>query len=373
MQYSILSQAVTTQTVVKRKSNSCKAHKRRTQSLTRVSDSFNLEQTRFSLYRFTLNHRRGSTLQISLVILFQTPDLLKKMFHSFVFCSLCFWHLAVFCDAVQMISVMDGHSVTLQTNTEIQKEDLLMWKFGAEKSLIAEINAEAGSFNTYDVPDGRFRDRLELDKKTGSLTITNTTTEHAGLYLITISGKTVTEYRFNVTVYVFCKGMKTVSVMEGDSVTLQTNVTEIQKEDLLMWKFGAEKSLIAEINAEARRFNTYDVPDERFRDRLQLDHQTGSLTITNIRTEHTGHYEVIISGKTVTEYRFSVMVYGTAHVNPVLISTVATGSLLTIAVVWIFCICKRLRKTAEEVQSCEEQVTYADPTYCNQNSPKTVR
>uniref|UniRef100_A0A8C2EW04 Immunoglobulin subtype domain-containing protein n=1 Tax=Cyprinus carpio TaxID=7962 RepID=A0A8C2EW04_CYPCA len=206
MQYSILSQAVTTQTVVKRKSNSCKAHKRRTQSLTRVSDSFNLEQTRFSLYRFTLNHRRGSTLQISLVILFQTPDLLKKMFHSFVFCSLCFWHLAVFCDAVQMISVMDGHSVTLQTNTEIQKEDLLMWKFGAEKSLIAEINAEAGSFNTYDVPDGRFRDRLELDKKTGSLTITNTTTEHAGLYLITISGKTVTEYRFNVTVYddVFC-------------------------------------------------------------------------------------------------------------------------------------------------------------------------
>uniref|UniRef100_A0A9J8D0K5 Ig-like domain-containing protein n=1 Tax=Cyprinus carpio carpio TaxID=630221 RepID=A0A9J8D0K5_CYPCA len=146
----------------------------------------------------------------------------------------------------------------------------------------------------------------------------------------------------------FCKGMKTVSVMEGDSVTLQTNVTEIQKEDLLMWKFGAEKSLIAEINAEARRFNTYDVPDERFRDRLQLDHQTGSLTITNIRTEHAGHYEVIISGKTVTEYRFSVMVYGTAHVNPVLISTVATGSLLTIAVVWIFCICKRLRKTAEE-------------------------
>ncbi|KAL0149411.1 hypothetical protein M9458_055199, partial [Cirrhinus mrigala] len=100
-----------------------------------------------------------------------------------------------------MISVMDGRSVTLQTATEIQKDDLLMWKFGAEKSLIAEINAEAGSFNTYDGPDGRFRDRLELDKKTGSLTITNTTSEHAGLYLIIISGKTVTEYRFNVTVY----------------------------------------------------------------------------------------------------------------------------------------------------------------------------
>ncbi|XP_026109907.1 uncharacterized protein LOC113082496 [Carassius auratus] len=142
--------------------------------------------------------------------------------------------------------------------------------------------------------------------------------------------------------------MKTLSVMEGDSVTLQTNVTKIQKEDLLEWKFGAEKTSIAKINVEGGSFNTYNGPDGRFRDRLQLDHQTGSLTITNIRTEHAGLYLITISGKTVTEYRFSVTVYRSAHINPVLISTVSTGSLLTIAVVWIFCICKRARKRAEE-------------------------
>ncbi|KAL0149412.1 hypothetical protein M9458_055200, partial [Cirrhinus mrigala] len=68
-------------------------------------------------------------------------------------------------------------------------------------------------------------------------------------------------------------------------------------------------SLIAKVNAEARCFNTSDGPDGRFRGRLELDHQTGSLTITNIRTEHAGVYKVTINRRIVTEYRFSVMVH----------------------------------------------------------------
>ncbi len=36
-------------------------------------------------------------------------------------------------------------------------------------------------------------------------------------------------------------------MMEGDSVTLKTNVTEIREDDDILWKFGAEKSLIAKI------------------------------------------------------------------------------------------------------------------------------
>ncbi|KAL1252050.1 hypothetical protein QQF64_019846, partial [Cirrhinus molitorella] len=50
-----------------------------------------------------------------------------------------------------------------------------------------------------DVLDGRFRDRLKLDKQTGSLTITNTTFEHCGLYTVRISQSKVT--RFIVIVY----------------------------------------------------------------------------------------------------------------------------------------------------------------------------
>lgn len=59
-------------------------------------------------------------------------------------------------------------------------------------------------------------------------------------------------------------------------------------------------------------FSTYeDGLDERFRDILQLDHQTGSLTITNISTEHTGlsKLSVMLSDKESTK-RFSVAVHG---------------------------------------------------------------
>uniref|UniRef100_A0A8C1NDV4 Ig-like domain-containing protein n=1 Tax=Cyprinus carpio TaxID=7962 RepID=A0A8C1NDV4_CYPCA len=97
--------------------------------------------------------------------------------------------------------------------------------------------------------------------------------------------------------------------MEGDSVTLQTDVTEIREDDDILWKFGAETSQIAEISKVARIFTTSDGPDGRFRDRLKLDNQTGSLTIMNITTEHAGDYEVQRSGVKWSSKIFSVSVY----------------------------------------------------------------
>ncbi|XP_016377117.1 SLAM family member 9-like [Sinocyclocheilus rhinocerous] len=125
---------------------------------------------------------------------------LKKMIHTFVLFCLCFWPLTgVFGESV---SVMEGDSVTLHTNlTEIHEDDEIVWTFGAENSTIAQINRTAGIFNTSDVLDGRFRDRLKLDNQTGSLTITNTTTEHAGLYKLQIRGAILSSQTSNVSVY----------------------------------------------------------------------------------------------------------------------------------------------------------------------------
>ncbi|XP_052445387.1 SLAM family member 9-like [Carassius gibelio] len=69
----------------------------------------------------------------------------------------------------------------------------------------------------------------------------------------------------------------------------------MMNDDLILWKFGSENTSVAEINVMAGSITVFDdVLDERFRDRLKLDHQTGSLTITNTRTEHTGLYQLQI-------------------------------------------------------------------------------
>ncbi|XP_073700521.1 T-lymphocyte surface antigen Ly-9-like [Garra rufa] len=302
---------------------------------------------------------------------------------------------SVFGDGLK--SVMEGGSVTLNTGlTEMMDDHLILWRFGTENTLIAQIDVMADSVTVYDnVLDGRFRDRLTLDHQTGSLTITNITTQQAGLYklqsnsvsknfslmvyaslptpnitrdclsssstttsslsssqqncslvcsVVNVSDVTLSWYKGNSLLSsisvsdlsislslpleveyhdkntyrcvlnnpfrnqtqhldisklchtcsgVFGDGLKSVSVTEGDSVTLNTGLTEIMYEDMILWRYGAENTLIAEINVMASSISINDdVLDGRFRDRLKLDYQTGSLTITNITTEHAGLYKL---------------------------------------------------------------------------------
>ncbi len=121
--------------------------------------------------------------------------------------------------------------------------------------------------------------------------------------------------------------MKSLSVMEGDSVTLHTDVTDIQgNETMIQWMFGAEDPdiIIAEIDREA---NNSDVTDERFRDRVKMDSQTGSLTITNIRTTDSGLYQVEITTNSTVVKTFSVTVYGENRIWSVLSRSVLTINL----------------------------------------------
>uniref|UniRef100_A0A8C1KNX2 Immunoglobulin domain-containing protein n=1 Tax=Cyprinus carpio TaxID=7962 RepID=A0A8C1KNX2_CYPCA len=200
-------------------------------------------------------------------------------------------------DAVKSVSVNEGETVTLPIN-EIQNDDLIQWMFGDIR--LAEIHKADQRFFTYDGPDERFRDRLKLDHQTGSLIITNTRITDSRKYEVKIN-------RSNRCVF----ADEVVSVTEGDSVTLNTSLTEIQKNDQILWKFGPNRSLIAKISQEAGIFNTYDGPDERFRGRLQLDNQTGSLIITDTRTTDSGLYEVTIkNSRSEAKHRFNVTVYG---------------------------------------------------------------
>ncbi len=99
--------------------------------------------------------------------------------------------------------------------------------------------------------------------------------------------------------------VKSVSVMEGDSVTLNPDQTQIKTFYLIEWRFG--DSAIAQTDGKDI---SYPPHTEIFRGRLKLD-LTGSLTIKNMKTKHSGLYQLKISLSDGTEYgKFNVTVYG---------------------------------------------------------------
>ncbi|XP_043078630.1 uncharacterized protein si:dkey-182g1.10 isoform X2 [Puntigrus tetrazona] len=279
-------------------------------------------------------------------------------------------------DQIKRVSAEEGGSVTLNTDFKVQKDDLMLWKFGratkgcvynplhhvpcrSDATAIAKIDGETREVSL-DAGDGEmFNNRLKMDKLTGSLTVTNIRPEHSGFYTLRISNNAGTRYRtFNVTVSAVAKshshvawmpiaivlllvvavgclavGFKnrrnrnflcgtrrlynscrstgaqesellTKPVKEGESVTLNTDRSELQRDDVIEWKF--EGRVIAKISRAANKIcqKTYDSADGEFRDRLELDGKTGSLTITNTRTTDFGKYQLkVVSNGKVEVYR----------------------------------------------------------------------
>ncbi|XP_056614589.1 natural killer cell receptor 2B4-like isoform X2 [Triplophysa dalaica] len=110
--------------------------------------------------------------------------------------------------------------------------------------------------------------------------------------------------------------VKSVSVMEGDPVTLNTDLTDVQEDLQILWLVGPKEIRIADIRRQ--KPNTY-IETGRYGDKLKLDSQTGSLTITNIRITDTGLYKLeIINSRETSENKFNVTVYARLPV-PVII------------------------------------------------------
>ncbi|XP_068072502.1 uncharacterized protein isoform X2 [Danio rerio] len=108
-----------------------------------------------------------------------------------------------FMDVITSVPVKEGDSVTLYADAiEIQKADLILWTFGPDGTRIVQFNRMANKISLYEeILDGRFRDRLKLDSKTGSLTMRNTTVADSGLYkLELIGGKEVPPKKFKIIV-----------------------------------------------------------------------------------------------------------------------------------------------------------------------------
>ncbi|KAI2646923.1 SLAM family member 6 [Labeo rohita] len=78
------------------------------------------------------------------------------------------------------------------------------------------------------------------------------------------------------------------SVKEGEYITLDTGVIT-DKNDLIMWYFNGKRLAYFTGGPEIWK------SPSRFSKRLQLDYQTGSLNITNIKTTDSGLYKLEIT------------------------------------------------------------------------------
>ncbi|XP_050959984.1 uncharacterized protein LOC127161338 [Labeo rohita] len=215
---------------------------------------------------------------------------------------------------IKAVLIKEGEDIALRTGeNEVQREDDIFWMFGDKGKLIAEININLKIFETY---DEIFGDRLELDRQTGSLIIRHSRTTDSGVYTMQIVNKGATIYRrFYVSISDALGAkphkIKTVSVKAGESVDLLSGKTNIQKDDEILWMFGKERMLLAEIKTKLKIFQTYDGDDGKFKDRLKLDQQTGSLIIKNSRTTDSGVYRMQIINKGAAIYNtFYVTVRG---------------------------------------------------------------
>ncbi|XP_051763295.1 carcinoembryonic antigen-related cell adhesion molecule 1-like isoform X6 [Ctenopharyngodon idella] len=233
------------------------------------------------------------------------------------------------------VSVMEGDSVTLHTGVKKTQEDSMKWYF--KDIRIAQINGDSSKTCT-DVQckdsDERFRGRLKLDHQTGSLTITNITNTDSGEYTLKISGGSGHEKIFSVTVHGVSAAerdeMKRKTVKEGESVILDPHV--MKTPNVMTWYFN--DILITEITGDQSKICTDDQCEERFRDRLKLDHQTGSLTITNTRNTDSGEYKLEITSRSSLRRRRSISISSVKSFSvSVIDSGLSSGAVAGIVVV----------------------------------------
>ncbi|XP_073669719.1 uncharacterized protein [Paramisgurnus dabryanus] len=213
------------------------------------------------------------------------------MFLMFVFLFFCFTSLvdgkAQINDEVKSVSVMEGDSVTLHIDIKLKTGDVIDWVFGLKGSLIAQING-ANKTSIYDVFDVRFRDRLQVNNQTGDLTITNITTQHTGLYQLTITSGTVSSHRFNVTVYA-CLPVPVITrdSCSSSSCSLLCSVLNVRDVSLSWYKGNSLLSSISvsdlniklslHLEVEYQDYNTYSCVLNN-----PITNQTQHLNITQL-------------------------------------------------------------------------------------------
>uniref|UniRef100_A0A8C1XD28 Ig-like domain-containing protein n=1 Tax=Cyprinus carpio TaxID=7962 RepID=A0A8C1XD28_CYPCA len=273
----------------------------------------------------------------------------------------------VYTDEIETISVMEGDSVALNTGvTEILTDDLILWTFKLYNSetRIAEIYKQISSVYHSKENNEIFRDRLQIDEETGSLTITNINKLHSGLYKVQIISGDVKHKSFSVAVYalltvpVISDFTQNPSVSERSSqqncslVCSVVNVGHVT----LSWYKG--HSLLSSINVSDLSISLF-LPLE-----IECLDDSYSCVVAysfNNQTKHLNINDLCQTCPGASQHLF---------LTPLIIVAVLLLLLLVViaGVVFKFCHCKNYKRTKQEAQTTEEEVDYTDATFATHSA-----
>ncbi|KAF7687064.1 hypothetical protein HF521_015457 [Silurus meridionalis] len=97
---------------------------------------------------------------------------------------------------------VEGTTITLHTGiTGIQTDAHIVWFYGPEKAEEKILNSQMFKGETVTEISERFKERLQLDRISGALTIRNISRNHSGVYLLHIITGRLSSRTFRVSVY----------------------------------------------------------------------------------------------------------------------------------------------------------------------------
>ncbi|KAI2650628.1 Carcinoembryonic antigen-related cell adhesion molecule 1 [Labeo rohita] len=141
--------------------------------------------------------------------------------------------------------------------------------------------------------------------------------------------------------------MKNVSVKEGEPVSLHTGLIEIKGYDLILWTF--KNHLIAKLNKTTNQFSLFSA-EGKFEGRLQREHQSGSLIISDSRTTDSVYY-LNMSSSTYTLQRAISVIVKDSGLSPGVIAGICVAVVVLVILIAFCCWIKKKRGCKKESHS----------------------
>ncbi|KAI5607922.1 titin-like, partial [Silurus asotus] len=105
-------------------------------------------------------------------------------------------------DEMVTLQEVEGTTITLHTGiTGIQTDARIDWFYGPEKGKKKILISQMFKGETVTEISERFKERLQLDRSSGALTIRNISRNHSGVYLLHVITEDLSSRTFRVSVY----------------------------------------------------------------------------------------------------------------------------------------------------------------------------